>query len=222
MQISKVTRKAENIRSPRERIIDAARKLFDAKGFHATTTAELATEAAVSIGQIYRHFEAKDDIVIAIAEHIADYRVAQNDAVFNLVERGELSMFGAIKAIAELLLCDPEEGLFFEVLAESCRNPSVAARMGVLIGFYREGIRRLAALARPDAPVDEIDAFVDLMMASFVGLCYRPGMGGVANVEKASHNIAALAIRALGLAEPPQGGAASVGPGVCATHGPDS
>src|SRR3546814_14339532 len=36
--------------APRQRIIKAARKLFDAKGFHATTTAELATEAAVSIG----------------------------------------------------------------------------------------------------------------------------------------------------------------------------
>src|SRR3546814_16804418 len=53
---------------PRERIIMAARKLFDAKGFHKTTTAELAAEAAVSIGQIYRLFENKDDVVLALVE----------------------------------------------------------------------------------------------------------------------------------------------------------
>jgi TetR/AcrR family transcriptional regulator, repressor for uid operon len=212
MRISRVPNTPEKTRPPRERIINAARKLFDSKGFHATTTAELAAEAAVSIGQIYRHFEAKDDIVIAIAEAIAEARTAQNNAIFDVVERGELSIFGAIKAIAEMLLRDPEEGLFFELLAESCRNPSVAERMGALIGFYREGIRRLAALARPGAPNDEIDAFVDLMMASFIGLCYRPGIGGAANVEKASYNIAALAMRALGMAESAQNNAATADP----------
>jgi AcrR family transcriptional regulator len=198
MPATNVSRKSDKSRPPRERITDAARRLFDSKGFHATTTAELAIEAAVSVGQIYRHFKAKDDIVIAIAEQITYARAAQNNAIFDVVERGELSVFEAIKAIAEMLLRDPEEGLFFEILAESCRNPPVAERMGTLIGIYRDGIRRLATLARPDAPPDEADAYVDLMMACFVGLCYRPGIGGAANVEKASHNIASLAIRALG------------------------
>src|SRR3546814_5740230 len=54
--------------APRQRILKAARELFDAKGFHATTTAELATEAAVSIGQIYRLFDNKDDVIIALVE----------------------------------------------------------------------------------------------------------------------------------------------------------
>src|SRR3546814_15851732 len=45
--------------SPRERIVNAASRLFGSKGFYATTTAELAEEASVSVGQIYRLFTDK-------------------------------------------------------------------------------------------------------------------------------------------------------------------
>src|SRR3546814_19304380 len=48
--------------SPRERIVNAASRLFGSKGFYATTTAELAEEASVSVGQIYRLFTDKDEI----------------------------------------------------------------------------------------------------------------------------------------------------------------
>src|SRR3546814_7616323 len=61
---------------PRERIIKAARKLFDATGFHTATTAELAAAAAVSIGQIYRLFENQDDVVLALVEANTQARVA--------------------------------------------------------------------------------------------------------------------------------------------------
>src|SRR3546814_18357239 len=40
--------------SPRERIVNAARRLFGSKGFYATTTAELAEEASVIVGKIDR------------------------------------------------------------------------------------------------------------------------------------------------------------------------
>lgn len=46
-------------KAPRQSIIKAARELFDAKGFHATTSAGLAAEVAVSVGQISRLFEAR-------------------------------------------------------------------------------------------------------------------------------------------------------------------
>ncbi|MHA6766019.1 helix-turn-helix domain-containing protein [Sphingobium ummariense] len=46
-------------KAPRQSIIKAARELFDAKGFHATTSAGLAAEVAVSVGQISRLFERR-------------------------------------------------------------------------------------------------------------------------------------------------------------------
>src|SRR3546814_7215837 len=73
--------------APRQRILKAARELFDAKGFHATTTAELATEAAVSIGQIYRLFDNKDDVIIALVEENTKTRIAELHGIFARSEK---------------------------------------------------------------------------------------------------------------------------------------
>src|SRR3546814_20285189 len=54
--------------SPRERIVDAARRLFGSKGFYEKTTAELAEEASVSVGQIYQLFTDKADVILALVE----------------------------------------------------------------------------------------------------------------------------------------------------------
>src|SRR3546814_11457057 len=48
--------------SPRERIVDAARRLFGSKGVYETTTAELAEDESVRVGQISRLFTDKDNV----------------------------------------------------------------------------------------------------------------------------------------------------------------
>jgi len=55
-----------NRRSPeqtRERIEDAALKLFAERGFHGTSVPLIAKEAGVSSGALYRHWENKEDLV---------------------------------------------------------------------------------------------------------------------------------------------------------------
>lgn len=188
--------------SPRERIIDAARRLFGTKGFHATTTAILASEASVSVGQIYRLFSGKDDIVLVIVEDNVRARVAKMHTIFDAVEGGEMVMFDALKAIIELSLHDPDRGLSFEILAEACRNPSVADRVDQLTDFYRDGVRRLAALARPDVSAAELDAYVNVMMACFIGFGHRTSNSPSIDVETTSHGAACLIMSALDLAQP--------------------
>lgn len=52
----------------RERILDAAEACFVRNGFHRTTMADLAREAAMSQGNFYRYFASKEDIVLGLAE----------------------------------------------------------------------------------------------------------------------------------------------------------
>src|SRR3546814_4344628 len=104
--MNRVSRKYAEGESPRERIVNAARRLFGSKGFYATTTAELAVEAAVSIVQIYRLFTGKDDIILAIVEETVRVRFAGMDAIFYAVDRVDLAMFAAIQAIAGRQLDD--------------------------------------------------------------------------------------------------------------------
>jgi AcrR family transcriptional regulator len=44
-------------------ILDIATELFIEKGFHATTTEDIARHGAFSVGLIYRHFAKKEDIL---------------------------------------------------------------------------------------------------------------------------------------------------------------
>jgi TetR/AcrR family transcriptional repressor of uid operon len=201
MQTTKRAQKKPKGEASRERIINAARKLFGSKGFHATTTAELTAEAKVSIAQIYRVFASKDDIVVAIVDLRMRAMGMEMHAIFDAVKKGDLSTFEAIKAMVASLLADREVGLVFEILAESCRNPVVAERVTSLTTFYRDGIHHLAAFARPDSPPAEIEAYVNVMLACLVGLYYRPVLG-TTNAET-SHNVACLMMRALRLPDQP-------------------
>ncbi len=62
--------------STRERIVNTARSLFAEKGYERTTTAEIAREAGISEGTIYRHFDSKKELlmecVIPVLENIFD------------------------------------------------------------------------------------------------------------------------------------------------------
>ena len=52
----------------RRRILEAAARCFQRKGFQATTIPEICAEAGVSTGAIYTWFDSKADIVVALAE----------------------------------------------------------------------------------------------------------------------------------------------------------
>lgn len=47
-------------------ILRASVKLFAEKGFHASSTSEIAKEAGVAEGTIFRHYKSKKDILLAV------------------------------------------------------------------------------------------------------------------------------------------------------------
>lgn len=47
----------------RDRLVRAALELFTTQGYHASTTPEIATKAAVAEGTIYRHFASKEQLL---------------------------------------------------------------------------------------------------------------------------------------------------------------
>jgi AcrR family transcriptional regulator len=58
------------VRARRQQIIEAATRIFAAKGFHRATTREVAQEAGISEGTIYNYFQDKDALLIAILERL--------------------------------------------------------------------------------------------------------------------------------------------------------
>jgi AcrR family transcriptional regulator len=64
-----VTAKAEETR---ERIVDAALRLFREKGFDETTMRDVAAAADVATGAAYYYFHSKEDLVMALYVRTAD------------------------------------------------------------------------------------------------------------------------------------------------------
>ena len=52
----------------RERILDAAPRCFIARGFHAASVSDIATEAGISQGLMYRYFDNKRAMILALIE----------------------------------------------------------------------------------------------------------------------------------------------------------
>lgn len=53
-----------------DKILDAAYKLFNEKGYYNTTTADISKEANVATGSVYAYFEDKKEIYIKVIERL--------------------------------------------------------------------------------------------------------------------------------------------------------
>jgi len=110
----------------RERILAAARACFVQSGFHAASMATIAETAGMSPGLIYRYFEGKNAIILAIIEQQLE------------VVRGKIREMPAASDLAEGIVEHFEEhdtgnegsmssALFLEMSAEATRDPQIAA-----------------------------------------------------------------------------------------------
>jgi AcrR family transcriptional regulator len=190
----------------RTRIMAASRRLFGQRGFHSTPMADLAVEARVSVGQIYRHFPGKDDIIVAIVEEDARVHMAGLEEIFASAERGEISLAKAIELFAFRSLTKANAGLSFEILAESYRNPRVADVVHRLSSRYRDLIRRLASHARPELDAVDLDACVEIMNGCFHGFAIRISQQHQIDPLEISRATACLILRGIGAVTPDKDG----------------
>ncbi|MCL2450905.1 MAG: TetR family transcriptional regulator, partial [Polyangiaceae bacterium] len=63
------TRRRARGGNKRDRILDAAVRVFARKGFYATRVSEVAKAAGVADGTIYLYFKSKDALLVSLFEH---------------------------------------------------------------------------------------------------------------------------------------------------------
>jgi TetR/AcrR family transcriptional regulator len=108
----------------RASIVDAAEKLFFAKGFAATTIDEIAAAAELSKGTIYLYFKTKEEISIEIARRGARLLMDLSRAAVDAAPSGREK----VKALGRALLTfyerhpDHFKTLFYQHRGASCRS----------------------------------------------------------------------------------------------------
>lgn len=155
----------------RRTLMDAARKLFIERGFHATGMAQIAKQSGIAIGQIYRDFACKEDIVAALVQtdctRLMNYR-----AIEEAVARGDAA--AARRWIGEFVQPSDDVDdarLFAEIIAESSRNARIAAIFTTLQADLRRHLLDALALLAPGAALDARRVLLgDAVMTMSLGL----------------------------------------------------
>jgi len=108
----------------KDALINIARKSFQQNGLHGTTLAVIAKDSTLSVGQIYRIFLNKEEIVEAVVNQIVSERVAQFlEQNHDLEQKAVLLAKGLPPTDSRRL----DDALLMEINAESLRNPRLLA-----------------------------------------------------------------------------------------------
>jgi AcrR family transcriptional regulator len=108
----------------RDRLYATAMQLIAARGYEATTLRDIAKEAGVSVGLLYRYFPSKQAIVIALYDELSS-EYARQAGEMPLGKWRDRFIFAlntslrvlephqvALRALTPVLVGDPEEGIF--------------------------------------------------------------------------------------------------------------
>ena len=155
----------------RQRIIDAARILFVQNGFHATGVAQIAKRSGIAVGQIYRDFEAKEDIVAMIVESDCAMFLGRESLDRAIAAGDSAAVWVWIRQFVEPTERSGTEPLFAEIVAESARNDRIAAIFARTHDEISTNIHAALALLAPgDHLASRRERLTDLILTQSLGL----------------------------------------------------
>jgi AcrR family transcriptional regulator len=164
----------------RAEILDAAQRCFARNGFHQASMQDICAEAGMSAGNLYRYFPSKEAIIAGICERdLAD--AAQS---FTAVSDAP-NFFEGLASLARHHLVErsaDEVGLCAEIMAESRRNPQIAA----MSQNIQQDIRaRIADMLQRAIDAGEIRGDVHAETAATVLMVLADGISWRRSVEPA-------------------------------------
>jgi len=164
-------RQAEHAR--RDHIAAAAERAFVRHGFHAATMQQVAEEAGMSAGNLYRYFASKE----ALVEGICFLDQSERGGAFHALARSD-DLLGTLEAmLRENVLNKPRHKtvLFLEITAEAARNPRIAEMIRANDVEVIEGLAGLVEVAKANGhAAPALDAhFAARLMFTYVGGLFR-------------------------------------------------
>jgi TetR/AcrR family transcriptional regulator, repressor for uid operon len=138
-------------------------------GFHSTSMAQIAAQAQMSVGQIYRHFPSKESLI----EGIVQEDVSRQMSTLN--EAPDKSFFELIATTNKKGIKDAASpkhlALMLEIIAEAARNPKV---LDIVLSNQRRAHaalkRRIQSEQTVSWPSHELDVRVRLISAITTGV----------------------------------------------------
>jgi len=170
------TKAQERTERQRDRILQAAKRCFVEHGFHAASMANISDAAHMSPGLIYRYFENKNAIILAII----DRQLQESRAGIEALNHATDFVARLVEVFRQLQSADDEllnPTLFLETSAQASRDPQIAQALSQSDSTTRAGLADwLARLARHEGRTSdqqEVEARALILQCLIEGLIVR-------------------------------------------------
>jgi AcrR family transcriptional regulator len=121
--MARLLTRQERQQQTRDRLVDAAAKVFARRGYHEATLEEIAAEAGFTTGAVYSNFSGKEELFLALTDRDVSERVGEIRAVADAAGRGEVPAEEAAKQFLSFVERDPDWPLlFYEFWSFGVRN----------------------------------------------------------------------------------------------------
>src|SRR5213594_3896674 len=125
----------------RDRILAAAHRRFAAFGYRRTGMAEIAREAGVAAGTIYRYFESKEEVFRAVVGELRDALAGPGTAVERLGRLAQASVaFNRENSLINSVFRRDDE-IIFAPLLDELHERLVMQNVAMMADVIRDGIR---------------------------------------------------------------------------------
>jgi AcrR family transcriptional regulator len=132
-----------------QEILDAAIRLFNAKGYRAATTVELAREAGISEPTMYKHFENKKELFLACFHSIYDQLLKEYREIYKRYRDDEVSYIRCVtKVYVDFVRQNPHKSMFLVHLLSYRDNPEFENVFKEFMERNIEGVKRILESAK--------------------------------------------------------------------------
>ena len=170
----------ERSRETRNRLITAGERLFSQKGFHKTTSKEIATEAGVAIGSFYAYFADKKALFIDVLKRHSQ-QVFDSISKVRLEDIGNTDPRGLLAALIKGII------VAHEISPEFHRELTVMVHSDqeirkVMDGWQEEAtarIRKILALWKDRIRTEDLEAAAVLIYETLEAAVHRIKLYGL-------------------------------------------
>lgn len=160
----------------KQQIVETAKALYTGKGYHGTTTNEIAKQAGVSIGTLYAYFPDKEAVLLEVVRQLQasfyaafDVADAQEDTdLFRDDTRAWLSRLFESLANARQV----QQALHLEIETLRYSVPGVAAALEEQEAHIQRGTLAVLSRYRADIACGDVEA-ASIIITDFAGALVR-------------------------------------------------
>lgn len=155
----------------KQRVLDATIRCVHKYGFHAASMSEIAAEANISVGIIYRYFENKEAIIEALIEREIEERNIRFDELNNTPNSELFNHFSSfIPEIIDQATSCGFANVGLEIMSEAARNPRVANIVKKAEKHTSDCGNAVLKRLAPNLSDEKINAYNDLFQILFDGM----------------------------------------------------